>query len=93
MLARVPITLALDLDPGTVDQTVQRTLRAAIRDVHRRSLLAAAQGAEVGRRPVPGLVGRGSQSAHDLQRSRWIHEINPLTPTVQQSHVVALRAC
>lgn len=36
-------------------------------------------------RPVPGLVGRGCRSAHGLQLSRWIHDMNPLRRFVQQS--------
>ena len=33
MLAGVPFAFALDLDPGAVDQQVQRTLRPPMRDV------------------------------------------------------------
>jgi len=50
MLARMP--LAFDLDPGAVDQQVQRPLRAAAGDVHGQRLLAAALRAEVRHRPV-----------------------------------------
>ncbi len=52
MLAGVPLAFALDLDPGAVDQQVQRPLGAAIRDAHGQVLLTAGQGAEVGHRPV-----------------------------------------
>lgn len=52
MLTRVPLALSLDLDPGAVDQKVQRALRAPMRDVHGQRLLAAAQSAEVGHIPV-----------------------------------------
>lgn len=159
VLARVPFPFALDLDPGAVDQEMQRTIRSAIRNVDLQGLLAARQRAEVGhlpvqtdqpqqaldeagrlperhpkqnlhrqagldrgiavvalsttlagRRgfpghgwvkpdrqraaalerfvvagPVPGLVGRGCRSAHGLQLSRWIHDMNPLSGFVQQS--------
>ena len=54
MLARMPLalTFALDLDPSAVDQQVERTPGAPIRDVDGEGLLAAAQRAEVGHRPV-----------------------------------------
>ncbi len=52
MLARVPLAFALDLDPGAVDQQVQRALGAPIRDVHGQGLLAAGQRAEVRHLPV-----------------------------------------
>lgn len=151
MLAGVPLSFSLDLDPRAVDQEVQRTLRPPMRDVHSKGLLATAQGAEVGhipvqanepqqalnepcrlpqrhaekhlhrqagldgsvavdrlsptlaggfrrpnhvrikpdcqrpaalerpiiRGPVQRLVGRCVRSAHDLQLSRWIHNMNP----------------
>ena len=32
VLARVPLTFPFDLDPGAVDQEMQRTLRAPMRD-------------------------------------------------------------
>ena len=41
MLAGVPLTFALDLDPGAIDQQVQRPLGAAIGDVHGKGLLAS----------------------------------------------------
>jgi hypothetical protein len=41
MLAGVPLAFALDLDPGAVDQQVQRPLGAAIGDVDGQGLLAA----------------------------------------------------
>ena len=34
VLAGVPLAFTLDLDPGAVDQKVQRAVRAAIGDVH-----------------------------------------------------------
>ena len=52
MLAGVPFAFALDLDPGAVDQKVQRTLGATIWNADGEGLLAAAQRAEVGHRPV-----------------------------------------
>ena len=52
VLARVPLTFALDLDPGAVDQEVQRALRGAVGDVNLQALLAAAEGAEVRHSPV-----------------------------------------
>jgi len=52
MLAGVPLTFSLDLDPGAVDQQVQRPLGAAIWNVHRQSFLATRQRAEVGDSPV-----------------------------------------
>jgi hypothetical protein len=52
MLAGVPLAFALDLDPGAVDQQVQRAVRAAVGDVDLQGLLAPRQRAEVGHRPV-----------------------------------------
>ena len=52
VLARVPLAFALNLDAGAVDQQVQRPFGATIRDVDGEGLLAAAQRAEVGHRPV-----------------------------------------
>jgi len=52
VLARVPFPFALDLDPGAVHQQVQRTVRAAIRDVYLQGLLPSRQRAEVGHGPV-----------------------------------------
>lgn len=52
VIGGMPFTLALDLDPGAVDEQVQRSLGAAVADVHGSSFLAAAQRAEVGQRPV-----------------------------------------
>jgi len=52
MLARVPLTFALDLDTCAVDQQVQRTRRAAVGDVDLRGFLVPAQRAEVRHSPV-----------------------------------------
>lgn len=52
MLARMPLAFAFDLDPGAVNQQVQRPLGAEIRDIHGQGLLAPGQGAEIGHRPV-----------------------------------------
>lgn len=52
VLAGVPFPFALDLDPGAVDQQVQRAVRTAIGDVHLQGLLAPRQRAEVGHIPV-----------------------------------------
>jgi hypothetical protein len=52
VLSRVPLTFALDLDAGAVDQEMERPRRAAIGDVDLQGLLATAEGAEVGHRPV-----------------------------------------
>jgi hypothetical protein len=55
MLACIPLAFTLDLDPGAVDQQVQRPGGTPIWDVHGQRLLAAGQRAEVGHRPVePG---------------------------------------
>ncbi len=68
MLAGVPLAFALDLDPGAVDQQVQRAPGAAIRDVHGQGLLAARQRAEVGYRPVEA---DQAQQALDEPASPW----------------------
>jgi hypothetical protein len=52
VLARVPFAFTLDLDAGAIDKQVQRALRAAIRNVHRKCLLASADGAEVRHVPI-----------------------------------------
>jgi hypothetical protein len=52
VLASVPLAFALDLDPGAVDQQVQRALRPPIRDVDGQGLLPATECAEVGHAPV-----------------------------------------
>ena len=52
VLAGVPLAFALDLDPGAVNQQVQRTLRSTKGDVDLQGLLAAAQRAEVRHSPV-----------------------------------------
>lgn len=43
MLAHIPFSFALDLDPCAVDQQVQRTLRATMRNVHLQGLLATTE--------------------------------------------------
>lgn len=40
MLAGVPLAFTLDLDPGAVDQQVQRAVRTAVGNVHLQGLLA-----------------------------------------------------
>jgi hypothetical protein len=52
MLARIPFSFTLDLDPCAVDQQVQRTLGPPVRDVRRKGLLATTERAEVRHIPV-----------------------------------------
>ena len=52
MLAAVPLTFALGLDAGAVDQQVKRTLRAAVWNVHGQGFLAPAERAEIRHGPV-----------------------------------------
>ena len=52
MLASVPLAFALDLDPGAVDQQVERALRPTVGDVDGQGLLTPGQRAEVRHRPV-----------------------------------------
>ena len=52
MLACMPLAFSLDLDTRAVDQQVKRPTEAAIGNVHGQRLLAAAERAEVGHRPV-----------------------------------------
>jgi hypothetical protein len=52
MLAGVPLTFAFGLDAGSVDQQVQRPLRATVGNVQSHSLLAPAERAEIRHRPV-----------------------------------------
>jgi len=64
MLARVPLSFTLGLDPGGIDQQVERSRSALLQR-------------RVVRRPVPGLVLRRGPTAHARQLSRWIHTGNP----------------
>jgi hypothetical protein len=52
VLAGVPLAFAFHLDPGAIHQQVQRTARAATRDVDLQGLLPARQRAEVRNGPV-----------------------------------------
>lgn len=52
MFARVPFSFALGLDPGGIDQQVERSRSAPVRDGDVQCLLTAAQGAEVRDFPV-----------------------------------------
>ncbi len=52
MLAGVPLAFPLDLDPCAVDQQMQGTPRAPMRDVDCQGLLTAAERAEIRNRPV-----------------------------------------
>ncbi len=52
VFARMPLTFALNLDPGAIDQRVQRPRGAPIQDVHDQGLLTAGKRAEVRHRPV-----------------------------------------
>ena len=75
MLARLPFTIAKELDPGAVYEQVQRPARTAIRDLHRQGLLPAAQGRKVRHGPVqsckpeqaghhPGGLSQGKLEQH-----------------------------
>ena len=68
MLAGSPLAFALNLDAGAVDQEVQRPLRSTIGDVDLQRLLAAAERAEVGHRP---LQADQPQEALDEPSSPW----------------------
>ena len=52
MIAGVPLAFALDLDAGTVDQQMQRTIRSTVGGVHLQGFLPPRQRAEVRHRPV-----------------------------------------
>ena len=52
MLAGVPLAFTFDLDPGAVDQQVQRALRPTVGDVDGQGLLTTGQRAEVRHRPI-----------------------------------------
>ena len=52
VFAGVPFVLSLDLDPGAIDQQVQRTLGTAIGYVDGQGFLTARQRAKVWHRPV-----------------------------------------
>jgi hypothetical protein len=66
VLAGVPLAFPLDLDPGAVDQEVQRATRSSIRDVDLQRPLAPAQRAEIGHRPVQ--PGERQQARHQPRR-------------------------
>lgn len=69
MLAGVPFAFTLDLDAGLVDQHVQRTLGAAIRDIDGQRLLTTRQRAEVGHHPV-----EANQSQQSFDEPRRLSE-------------------
>ena len=52
MLARQPLSIAQELDPGAVHQQVQRSLRAAAGYLDGKGLLSVAQGREVRHWPI-----------------------------------------
>lgn len=52
VLARLPLTIASELDPGAVYQQVQRAIGAPIRDLDNQGLLPPAQGRGIRHRPV-----------------------------------------
>ena len=97
MFAGVPFAFALNLNASAVDQQVQRTLGAAIRDIDSQCLLAARHGAEVGRRPVEA---NQSQQAFDEagclpQRhpEQYLHRETRLNSGVAIALLVATPAC
>lgn len=51
-IARIPLSLTVDLDAGSVNQQMQRAPRPPMRDVHGKALLATAECAKVGHLPV-----------------------------------------
>ena len=85
MLAGIPLSLALGFDPGRVEQQVERSRSATVRDSDVQCLLAAAQCAEVRHFSVkacqpqqtfdePGRLSKGHTEQHlhretDLDRS------------------------
>ena len=66
VLAGVPLTFTLDLDPRAVDQQMQRTLRPPMRDVHGKGLLTTAERAEV--RHVPVQADQAKQALDEASR-------------------------
>lgn len=52
MLAGVPFTFALDLDPSAVDKQVPRAIPTAMMNVDRKCPLTAADGEEIQHEPV-----------------------------------------
>ena len=61
-----PLAFPLDLDPGAVDQEMQRTLRRPMLDVHGKGLLATAERAEV--RHIPVQADQGKQALDETRR-------------------------
>lgn len=51
MLAPVPFAFSLDFDRGAVDQKMERSVRAPLRDIDRQRFLPAAEPAEIRDRP------------------------------------------
>ena len=66
MFTFVSFTLALALDPSAVEKQVKWALRAALRNVHRKCLLASADGAEV--RNVPIEARQPQEAFHKARR-------------------------
>ena len=63
MPAGVPLAFTLDLDPGAVDQQVQRPLQATMRDAHGEGLPATAGRAEIRQIPV-----QAKQALNEISR-------------------------
>ena len=61
-----PLAFPLDLDPGAVDQEMQRTLRRPMLDVHGKGLLTTAERAEV--RHIPVQADQGKQALDETRR-------------------------
>jgi hypothetical protein len=66
MLARVSLAFPFDLNPCAVDKQVQRAVRTAIRHVHYKIPLMAAEDAEV--RDVPIESRQPKQAFHKARR-------------------------
>jgi hypothetical protein len=62
VLASLPFAIAEELDPGAVDQQVQRAVRTAIRDLDGQGLLPAAKRGKVRHGPVQ--AGQSQQAGH-----------------------------
>lgn len=71
VLARMPLAFTLHLEASAINQEVQRSLRPAIGNVHRKGLLAAAQRAEIGHRSVK--TGQLQQARDEPRCSPKLH--------------------
>jgi len=80
MLARVPLAIALDFDPGAVDQEMHRPGCGTARQDNGKIFLTAAERAEIGNRPVqPGQLQETCDEPRRLPQCHSEHHLERQT--------------